>query len=150
VRSANVAIGEDNGTVTIYGVDRRPGDPEWVDQIASLDLDVLRRHAYALADLDDRIVPTEVESVRLPTLMSRYGVTSVDLMHIDAEGFDDEIIRQVEMSASWAPRFLIYEKKHLDADRYRVLRDLLERSGYRIVDIWPDELAYRAAPRASS
>lgn len=150
ITTANVAIGTEDGKATIYAVDSRPGDPEWVDQIASLDREVVLRHAYALPGLESRIVPTEVESVRLSSLMAQQSVTSIDLLHIDAEGFDDEIIRQIEMHAPWAPRYLIYEKKHISAPRYLETRALLERAGYRLVEIWPDEFGYRLPPSASS
>jgi len=150
IQCVNVAIGDVDGNATIYTVDRQHGDPEWVDQIASFDREVLERHSYALPDLENRIVTTEVDCVRLPTLIQRCDVTVIDLFHVDAEGLDDRIVGQIEMDAAWAPRYLIYEKKHLGVDRYRALGALLARSGYRLVDIWPDELAYRAAPSAAS
>jgi FkbM family methyltransferase len=143
VRTANVAIGTTNGTATIYAVDRRPGDPDWVEQIASFDRDVVLRHAYAIPDLEGRIVPTEVGSIRLPSLMTREGITSVDLLHVDAEGFDAEIIEQVDLDASWAPRYLVYETKHIGRDSYFANRARLRDAGYTVVRIWPDELAYR-------
>ncbi len=149
VRTANVAIGDEDGSTTIYEVRPEPGDPAWVTQIASLDREVVLRHAYALPDLENRIVPTEVESARLPSLLERWDVRSIDVLHIDAEGFDDEIIRQIDMGAPWAPRYLIYEKKHLLGPRYRAIEALLRAAGYRLVDVWPDELAYRPESASS-
>ena len=143
VRTANVAIGRTDGAATMYAVDRRPGDPDWVEQIASLDRDVVLRHTYAMPDLEGRIVPTEVETVRLPSLLTREGIASVDVMHIDAEGADDEVIRQIDMAAPWAPRYLLYEAKHLGVERYLSNRSRLRAAGYTVVSIWPDELAYR-------
>lgn len=150
VRAANVAIGDADGTATIYEVLGRPGDPDWVGQIASLDRDVVLTHRYALPDLDERVVATQVEAVRLPSLVTRYGLDTVDVMHVDAEGYDAEVVEQIDTGAPWAPRFLVYEKKHIGADRYRAMRSRLEDAGYRIVDLWPDELAYRGDPSAAS
>ena len=145
VRAANVAIGPVDGIATLYDVPGVPGDPDWVEQIASLDREVVLRHAYAVPDLERRIVPTEIESVRLSTLVTREGITAVDVMHIDAEGADDEIIRQIDMNAPWAPRYIVYESKHLDPGRYVANRTRLRAAGYSVVSIWPDELAYRGA-----
>ena len=149
VRAANVAIGTADGTATIFVVDKRPGDPDWVEQIASLDRDVVLRHTYAVPDLGSRIVPTEVASMRLPSLIAREGIDSVDVMHIDAEGADDEIIRQIEMDAPWAPRYIVYEAKHIGPERYLANRSRLREAGYTVVSIWPDELAYRRDSAAS-
>ncbi|MFL6238340.1 MAG: FkbM family methyltransferase [Actinomycetes bacterium] len=146
VRLANVAIADEPGTVTMYAVDRRPDDPEWVDQIASLRRDVIMRHAYALADLDERIVTQEVESMPLGDLVRRHALSIVDLMHIDAEGFDSEVIRQIDLHAPWAPRFLIFELKHIGRPAWAQTQARLRAAGYRFVSLWPDELAYREAP----
>jgi FkbM family methyltransferase len=150
VRTANVAIAPQDGTVTMYEVRPRPSDPDWVEQIASLNREVVLRHSYALPDLEARIVPVEVASTTLPSLIDQEGITSIDLMHIDAEGHDDEIIRQIDMDAPWAPRYLIYENKHIDRQSHAANKALLRRAGYRVVNIWPDEFAYRTAPSASS
>jgi hypothetical protein len=70
----------------------------------------------------------------------------VDLLHIDAEGFDDQIIRDLPLTASWAPQFLIFEKKHLSRSLLAESRRILKHAGYEVVNLWPDELAYRAPP----
>jgi GNAT superfamily N-acetyltransferase len=51
------------------------------------------------------------------------------------------------LTAPWAPRFLLSEKKHLSRARYSDLRRLLRQAGYRTVDLWPDGLASRDPPR---
>lgn len=142
----NVAVGEAEGEATIYTVSPRPGDPEWVDQIASLDRDVVLGHAYALPDLDDRIVPVTVACVPISTLVGRHDLSEIDLLHMDAEGYDYEIIRRIPLDARWAPRYLIFESKHMGNALYRETAARLRRAGYRVIDLWPDALAYRTAP----
>ena len=82
----------------------------------------------------------------MASLIAEAGLTKVDLLHIDAEGFDDQIIRNLPLTAKWAPRFLIFEMKHLDRTRYSDLRRLLKQADYKVVNLWPDELAYRVSP----
>jgi FkbM family methyltransferase len=143
---ANLAISSEPGTITMFTVGTRPGDPDWAEQLASLDRSVVMKHAYALPDLEGRIVPVEVASVRLPDLIASHGLETVDLLHVDAEGLDYEIISQVDLNASWAPRYLIFETKHMGLDRFRETKARLKRAGYGFVDLWPDALAYRSAP----
>jgi hypothetical protein len=45
-----------------------------------------------------------------------------------------------------APQFLIFEKKHLSPTRYSDLRRHLRQAGYKVVNLSPDELAYREPP----
>jgi FkbM family methyltransferase len=146
VRFANVAIAGESGHTTIYTVDPMPADPDWVTQIASLDRDVILRHANEITDLDARIVPLEVESLRLETLVDRFGLSAIDLLHIDAEGFDHEIIRQIGFNKPWAPRFILFEIKHMDLGNFRRTKLRLKNAGYRLVNMWPDALAYRVGP----
>jgi FkbM family methyltransferase len=141
-----VAIGAGAGTMTMYSVDPRPGDPEWVVQLTSFDRDVVMSHSVDLPGLDTRIRAVEVQSRTVASLIDEAGLEKVDLVHIDAEGFDDQIIQNLPLSAPWAPQFLIFEKKHLSAIRYADLKTSLRQAGYKLVNLWPDELAYRRAP----
>jgi FkbM family methyltransferase len=150
LRFAPVAIDEREGRRTMYMVRPQSGDPDWVEQIASFDRDVMRTHAYALADFDSRIVEVDVECITFATLVERYGLRSIDLLHIDAEGFDDRIIEQLQLDAGWAPNAIIFEKKHLGLDRYRAVKDRLRAAGYRFVNVLPDEVAYRSPPDPAS
>jgi FkbM family methyltransferase len=146
LRFFQVAIGSRKGTMTMYSVDPRPQDPDWVVQLTSFDRDVVMSHSYALPELESRIFTVEVESTTAASLIAEAGLTKVDLLHIDAEGVDDQIIRDLPLTASWAPQFLIFEKKHLSWTRYSDLRRLLRQAGYKVVNLWPDELAYRDPP----
>lgn len=146
----NAAVGTVDGTSTLYSVDPRPGDPYWIDQVASFDRATLEGHADRIVGVRDRIVEFPVASLTLPTLIARNGLTTVDLMHIDVEGYDYEVLKQIDFSASWAPTLIIYEREHFDHETDRAARRLLRNAGYRLVDIWPDQFAYRGAPGGPS
>ena len=148
LRFFQVAIGDSQGTITMYSVDPRPEDPPWVTQLTSVDRDVVMSHSSAISELESRIFTVEVESRTVASLIAEVGLTKVDLLHIDAEGYDDQIILDLPLTASWAPQFLIFEKKHLSRTRYSHLRELLKRAEYKVIDLGPDDLAYRHAPHA--
>jgi FkbM family methyltransferase len=141
-----VAIGSGDGPMMMYSVDPRPDDPHWVTQLTSFDRDVVMSHSYALRDLESRVFTVEVESRSVQSLLDEAGFAKVDVLQIDAEGFDDQIIRGLPLTASWAPQFLIFEKKHLSSTRYADLKRHLKEAGYTVVNLSPDELAYRAPP----
>jgi FkbM family methyltransferase len=147
LRFFQVAIGNGEGPMTMYSVEPRPEDPRWVWQLTSFDRDVVMSHSDDLPELESRIFTVEVESRTVASLIAETGLTKVDLLHIDAEGLDDRIIRDLPLTASWAPQFLIFEKKHLSPTRYSDLRKLLRQAGYKVVNLSPDEFAYRDPPR---
>jgi FkbM family methyltransferase len=141
----NAAVGTADGTSTMYSVEPRPGDPYWVELTASFDLATIVSHGD-LAGVEERIVEVPVASLTLPTLVSRHGLVSIDVMIVDVEGYDYEILKQIDFSSSWAPTFIIYERMHFDRQTDRAARRMLRAAGYRLVDIWPDQFAFRATP----
>jgi FkbM family methyltransferase len=144
----NAAVGTVDGTSTLYSVDPRPGDPYWVDQIASFDKDTILGHAQ-LTGVKERIVEVPVASLTLPSLVARHDLKSIDVLHVDVEGYDFEVLKQIDFSSPWAPTFIIYEREHFDSQTDRAARRMLRAAGYRCVDIWPDQFAFRAPPGSS-
>lgn len=118
----NVAIADRDGTLPFYHLARvddyaRSGLPRWYDALGSFNREVVLKHAEFIPDIADRIVTAQVPALSFETLCSRHGVQSLDLLHIDTEGYDYEILRRIDF-ARWRPRLLIYEHHHLStADR---------------------------------
>lgn len=146
----NVAIGTEEGTMALYTVTPRPGDPYWVDQLSSFSRATVSSHHDVLEDLEQRIVELPIATTTLPRIVARHRLSSIDLLHVDVEGYDYEVIRQIDFSSSWAPTFVIFERQHLDGPTDRAALRMLRGAGYRCVDIWPDLFAWRAAPRRSA
>jgi FkbM family methyltransferase len=145
----NAAVGTVDGSSTLYWIEPRPGDPYWLEQTASFDRATLESHGDRITGVEDRILETSVASITLPTLVARHGLTAIDLLHIDVEGYDFEVLRQIDFSSAWAPTFIIYEREHFDRETDRAARRMLRRAGYHLVDIWPDQFAFRARPEAA-
>ena len=142
----NAAVGTVDGSSTLYWIDPRPGDPYWLEQTASFDRATLESHGDMIAGVEDRILESSVASLTLPTLVARHRLTSIDLLHVDVEGYDFEVLRQIDFSSSWAPTFIIYEREHFDRRTDRSARRMLRNAGYHLVDIWPDQFAFRSGP----
>jgi FkbM family methyltransferase len=141
----NVAIGERDGDARIFSVEARPDDPYWVNQLASFDREVILSHRDKIPDLASRVVEVPVTALTLPSLVAKHRLTVIDLLHMDVEGFDYEVIKQIDFEASWAPKYLIFERQHMDHQTHAAVSQLLQRAGYRLVDLWPDQLAFRSS-----
>jgi FkbM family methyltransferase len=144
----NAAIGAADGLATLYSVPPRPGDPMWIEMIPSLDRATILSHKGLIPSVEERIVETPVTCMTLATLVSRHELQTIDILNIDTEGYDYEILKQIDFSAAWAPTFIIYERLHFNRATTRAARQLLHRAGYRIANIGADAFAYRTAPEA--
>jgi FkbM family methyltransferase len=143
----NAAIAPIDGTMTMFYVERQPGDPDFFDQLFTFDEATIRSHHDAAEDFDSRVRQTDVRGLTLSSMLKQHHIGAVDVLHIDAEGFDLEILKQIDFAAPWAPRFILFEVKHLSQDSYRAARALLRHAGYRFFPIWHDAFAYRGAPQ---
>ena len=151
LRFFQVAIGSGEGTMTMYSVDPRPEDPHWVLQLTSFDRDVVMSHSSDLAELESRVFTVEVEARTVGSLIAEVGLTEVDLLHIDAEGFDDQN-RSGDLPLAASVGAAIPDLRvEPPAARIRLAesRRILKHAGYKVVNLWPDELAYLVAHQTS-
>jgi FkbM family methyltransferase len=136
------AVAEEEGRREFHWLPPAPGDPTWSDQIGSLSRDVILGHAADIPDVADRVITLSVPCRTLASLVAEHALTRLDLLHIDAEGHDLAILRSIDFTAPWAPRFVLYEQKHLGADRPAALA-LLHAAGYSVVSLGDDVFAFR-------
>jgi FkbM family methyltransferase len=136
----NVALAEQAGRRTFYQVPHdAPGIPEWVGQLASFDRDTILAHGHLVPNIGELIEPVEVECVTFEDLLA--GADRVDLLQIDAEGYDAEIVRMFDFDR-WHPSIVNFESVHLSqADHDSVIGHLV-RHGYKVTTTGVDTLAY--------
>jgi len=138
----NVAVAQSNGTKTLYHLRRdAPGLPTWAPMLASFDREVVLRHGAQIPGIADLIATTDVRCLTLSSLLSQTGLGQVDLLQIDAEGWDFEILKLIDFTQI-KPAIINYEHAHLNQDDWDAAVGLLVRNGYR-VGIGPyDTVAY--------
>jgi FkbM family methyltransferase len=142
-----IAIGPEDGSMPFYYV-APTSDPRpmWYDQLGSFLRANITKHAHAIPSLEQRIVETTVSSLTFESLCRKYLVQKIDLLHIDAEGFDFEIVKLIDF-AQRVPDLLLYEHRHLSAQDYSACRALLGRNGYDLLEEGGDTLClHRGAP----
>lgn len=141
---ANVAIAHEDGTAELYYLpkDEHSDLPSWYDALATFRKDVLLKHEPWIPDIASRIQTIEVPTATFESLCRTYGVEGIDLLQIDTEGYDYEVIRQVDLDAH-RPALILYEHLHLAPDDRRACEDLVHSHGYTTVSNVMDTVAIR-------
>jgi FkbM family methyltransferase len=107
---------------------------------ASFDRAHLRKHGIA----DDEIVAQPVACHTIESALRAGGLERVDLIQIDAEGYDWPIIRSIDF-ASIHPQILRFEYRHLSRGDADACLALLAAAGYRFIVEADDIIAHLAA-----
>jgi FkbM family methyltransferase len=139
----NAAVDREAGTRTLYGVEGADGEP--VDGLAHLAsfsrerlLDWLRKAGHR-SEQRIRIGGTPVRCLTFDDLLA--DVDYIDLLHIDAEGYDFELLKLFDFERI-APEIVRFEHVHLSRADWDEAVRLLARHGYRTVREEYDTTAY--------
>ena len=134
----NVAIARADGTLPFYhlaeaGAGDADGLPHWYDGIGSFSRETVLRHADQIPDIERRLVCTEVPCLTFDSLLARHGLEQIDLLLLDTEGFDYEILRDVDLER-YRPRVVVFEHFHLSDDERAQAREQLSAAGYETLE----------------
>lgn len=148
-RLENAAVADRSGTMPFYHL--RPAAPgetlvDWYDELGSFRKEVVLSHADRIPQLESRLVATEVRCLTFDELCERHALQSVDLIHTDAEGYDDVILDSIDLGR-WRPRVLIYEHKHLSTERRDRCARRIADLGYQCRSEGQDTWCVDARPR---
>ncbi len=93
--------------------------------------------------VDDYIEEIQVKTITFDTLMRKHNIKSIDLLQIDAEGFDFEIIKMIDFD-KYPPKLINYESAHLRAKNSRIeCESFLQNKGYLLLRNNEDTCAVR-------
>jgi len=138
----NVALDWKCGRRTLFKV--RKGNnsyPEWVYGIASFDRNHLLKFSKLLPGLKENIIEESVECLDFVTLLDKASIGSYDVLHIDAEGYDYEILKMASIS-KYHPNIVKFEHINLNNKEWDESVALLMQEGYRIGHGREDTIAY--------
>lgn len=128
----NAAIADQEALLPFYSLgEPKPGEEVWgwYHALGSFRKDVVLKHQYLIPDIEKRIEEIQVQSMRFETLCTQTGITRIDLLQMDTEGYDYEIIRCLPF-ARFKPKLIVYEHQHLSAEDRAACRTLLHQQGY--------------------
>jgi FkbM family methyltransferase len=106
--------------------------PNYYDQIGSLKPNVIMKHAASIPNFHKHLAKITVNTITLSDLLAKYSVEKIDLLHIDAEGYDFEIIKQLDFQR-FTPALILFEHKHLDVTENMQCKQYLRALNYRLV-----------------
>lgn len=144
----NVAISTKRETKRFYYVSEKARSelnlPYWHDQLGSFDKNHITR---MLGDeMSPYIVEENVECQPLQEVLDRNRVDAIDLLHIDTEGFDYQVLSQVDIKR-YQPSVILFEHHLLTDEEFINSRKLLRTTGYRIHEYGNDTLAIKRSFR---
>lgn len=116
-----------------------PDLPYWYDQLGSFDREHIVKHFDG--KLSPFIVSQQVEGIAFEHLLTKNQVANIDLLHIDAEGYDWKILRQLDLSR-YQPSFILYEYHHLQEQEQLAAAAFLKET-YDLFYLDIDALAVR-------
>lgn len=153
----NVAIADENAVRDFYRLEENidlkgSGMPEWLDQLGSL----LPERMGELWDRREKdptykqfisrhSVVDKVRCITFDQLLDKHGITNIDFLQIDAEGYDYEIIQTINFDRI-KPKVINYERVLL-CDKEGSCRDLLLKQGYLLYDHGQDTLCLQRGLR---
>lgn len=137
----NAAIDREVGSRTMYGI--AVSDSRWASGLSSFNKETVLEHVRSgyVAErarmenkqlpnkLEDCIAETIVETVPFSSILQNYGLERVDLLQIDAEGFDAQILEMFPFE-DILPTFVNFEYIHLDKDEFERVGKKLSELGY--------------------
>lgn len=96
----NIAINEGKEQI-FYSVNHNANEllsdlPFWYDQLGSFNRDNIMNHLDGI--LEPFIEETKLEGVTLMGLLDKYSIKKLDILHIDTEGYDWEILKQLPLN----------------------------------------------------
>ena len=149
----NAAIAEFSGVKRFYrfrsNIDIEAlGLPPYAHQLGSFDLSNITSSFPSFPDeaareafLNANVLESEVPCSTLHEILDAEKIDHVDLLLIDAEGYDYQILKTINFS-EFAPKYINYERTHLGKDQ-AACRRLLLKNGYSLLDHSDDTLCIK-------
>lgn len=134
----NVAISSEAGDKNFYYIKSQNPESEstpWYERLGSLNREHLTKHVDKIKKRipgDNLIIREKVKCHNIDFLLNKYNVQKINLLHIDAEGYDYEIIKMIPFHKI-KPDMIFYEEKHLGPGDRVLCKNLLKSNGYKLI-----------------
>lgn len=141
----NYAVGLTNGTSKFYRLQKSDLEnelPEWYDQLGSFNKDVVVKHKPYIPYFDDLFIEDEVKTITIKDLIAKHKVSSLNILHIDTEGFDHEIIKMIPFNTLKID-LILFEHRHSSDEEYSIACKTLFSNHYATKRYLGDTIAIR-------
>jgi FkbM family methyltransferase len=137
----NAALDATDGERPLYRIPPEVPGPEWIYRLASFDKDVILKHALGFPGMQAAIAAQPVPCMTFETLLRGYNVNPIDVLQIDAEGYDGRLLELFDVPARKVP-IVRYEHVHLRPEEQERTWNMLIDNGYKVAICGFDTLAY--------
>lgn len=121
----NVAVTDDETQKSIILYLHKNMD-EYTEQASLLDSHI---HKHWPNSDRSEYIETEVKCVTINKLMEKHNIKEVDILYIDAEGFDDRIIKSIDFE-TFDIKKIYFENIHIDLNS---LSEFLSTKGFKTI-----------------
>jgi FkbM family methyltransferase len=132
----NVAISRDADVRKLYRINctTSAGFVRWYERSSSFfEEHLLRQMDQIKNDCPGaEIIEEQVSCRSFNYLLNKYNVKTIDLLHIDTEGYDYEIIKMVPFDRV-KPNMIFYESEHLSPPDKLSCEKMLTANGYKLI-----------------
>lgn len=136
----NVGISDQDGQLLYYYLPPECNEPDWLQQIGTFDRKAIELNLAELPRFLPMIESLPISTITLKRLFERNGIREIDVLIVDAEGFEWRILRQLEHTEV-RPGYILFEWGCLSEEEYRKLVTFLESLKYKIYQSGGDLLA---------
>lgn len=140
IQFANVAISDRDETKPFFFIDDPHHElPAWASEVGSFIHDLVTTHISG-RDVRSFIREIQVPCLTPASLLQQHQIQKVDVVVVDAQGYDDRILLQLPLS-SIRPVMIIFEHCLLSDTQRQTCQTFLNQHGYQLEsDRW-DTLA---------
>lgn len=144
VRCLNVAIHETADSLDFNYLEDLPDQPlpAYAKGVGSFNRSQVEWMATEVPNGGDHIRTMDVACLSLDKLMKETGMAGADVIIIDTEGYDAQVVAQIDLKA-WNPQVVVFEHKLLSPEALQSALELLEKAGFQHRQDAADVLAWR-------
>jgi len=137
----NMAVHQSEKEVEMFVLDedKKHLYPDWVDGMSSV---VEGHHVNRVKGFTkDALKKVIVPCIDLMDLMKRENLLDADLIQVDAEGYDEQVVRMIDFEVV-KPKYIKYEIEHIGEESLKSLEALLSKNGYQTIRHDTDGIAF--------
>lgn len=130
----NVALGNSIGSTDFWFIKKNNVLKSGYDQIGSFDLNqkkIYSKYLHLWPRLKEFLTCQKLPTLPLQKILSNHHIKHVDVLMIDTEGFDYQVIKQIDF-AKIKPKIIIYEHCNLSLSDKTAATNLLIKHGYQV------------------
>lgn len=107
------------------------GVPSWATGLGSFSKEVLLSHAKAWPQIDKYLLVRKIDTITPTQMFSELGCAGVDLLVMDVEGYEWEILRNIDLIRHPID-CIYYESKHIPRKVHEKVLEYLVDYGYQV------------------